>query len=83
MTIYEPAQRIMDKLYSAYGSDSGILFGISSSKVVGVIVQFTLEQFRDEIKKLLQDTTVSPDDRWGYVEDLLEEVNKTVNTDRK
>ncbi len=50
MTISKEAQRIMDILYRIYGTDTGILFGISSPKVVGVIVQFTLEHSgNDEI----------------------------------
>ena len=43
MTISEEAQKIMDVLYKAYGTDSGILFGISSPKIVAVVIQFTLD----------------------------------------
>jgi len=42
MVVNEKAQEIMDVLYKVYGTDSGILFGINSPKVVGVIIQFTL-----------------------------------------
>ena len=43
MMISEEAQKITDILYKAYGTHTGILFGISSPEIVGVIVQFTLE----------------------------------------
>ena len=33
---------ILGKLYAAYGTDSGILFGIKDRKVVDVIVEFVL-----------------------------------------
>jgi hypothetical protein len=50
MQISKKAQEIMDILYRIYGTDSGIIFGITSSKIVGVIVQFTLEHSgNDEI----------------------------------
>ena len=54
MTISEETQKIMDVLYKAYGTDTGILFGISSSKVVGVIVQFTLDYIEGQEDKHLQ-----------------------------
>lgn len=54
MEISEKAQEIMDVLYKAYGSDTGILFGISSPKIPAVIIQFTLDYIEGEEDKHLQ-----------------------------
>ena len=57
MIIYPQAQEILEYLYKAYGTDSGILFGIRESKIVGVIIQITLNQIRkktDAIEKILE-----------------------------
>lgn len=35
---------IAGELYAAYGTDSGILFGIEDKNVVKAIIEFTLEQ---------------------------------------
>jgi hypothetical protein len=48
MKINKEAQEIMDALYKAYGSDTGILFGIKSSEITGVIIQFTLDNSKRE-----------------------------------
>lgn len=38
------AAEIVSKLYKAYGTDSGILFGIKERVVVEAIVKFTLSE---------------------------------------
>ena len=35
-------EEIVNKLYAAYGTDSGILFGIKERSIVEAIVDFTL-----------------------------------------
>ena len=42
------SKQIVDKLYSAYGTDSGIIFGIKDRKIVEGIVEFTLIQIEKE-----------------------------------
>lgn len=44
---------ISDKIYEFYGSDSDILFGISSSKkeMVEIIIGLTIEYYLAEIQK--------------------------------
>ena len=57
MTIFPQAQEIVDHLYKAYGTDTGILFGIREPKTVAVIVQLTLNATRkkaDAIEKILE-----------------------------
>lgn len=72
MTVSLEAQDVMDTLYKAYGSDSGVLFGINSEKVVGIIVQFTLDEFKKKCRKILDDTTLSGDDRMEMVKDIIQ-----------
>lgn len=72
MIVSLEGQEIMDILYKAYGSDSGVLFGITSEKVVGVIVQFTLDKFKDKCRTILNDTNLSGDDRMEMVKDIIQ-----------
>lgn len=72
MTISLEAQEIVDILYKAYGSGSGIVFGIDSPKVVGVIVQFTIDRFKDKCRVILNDTNLSGDDRVEMVKDIIQ-----------
>jgi 2,3-bisphosphoglycerate-independent phosphoglycerate mutase len=37
-------EQVLEKLYAAYGTDSGILFGIKEKDIVKAIVEFTLNQ---------------------------------------
>ena len=50
MAISEKAKKITEKIYLAYGTDSGILFGIPSDRrtVVEAIVSATLRFTEDE-----------------------------------
>lgn len=48
MKISEKAQKILDRLYQAYGTDTGVLFGIHEKKIVAVIVQFTLDNSKEK-----------------------------------
>lgn len=48
MTIDEKVDFITDKIYAAYGSDSGVLFGIGCKDVVKAIIRFTLRNIEDE-----------------------------------
>jgi len=57
MTIFKEAQEIVDYLYKAFGTDTGILFGIREPKIAAVIVQLTLNKTRqksDAIEKILE-----------------------------
>lgn len=38
------ATRIADKLYAAYGTDTGVLFGITDRSIIESIIRFTLER---------------------------------------
>jgi len=40
----EKVNNIMDKLYKTYGTDTGILFGITDKNIVEAIVDFTLNE---------------------------------------
>lgn len=46
-------EQIVDSIYKAYGTNSGILFGIKERMIVEAIVEFT-------IKKLIQEPTNDP-----------------------
>ena len=49
-------EEIVNKLYAAYGTDSGILFGIKKREIVEAIVDFTLNSLgyhTSSIKKLI------------------------------
>lgn len=51
------AQEIMDYMYKAYGTDTGILFGIHQPSIIRLIIQVTLNQVRkkaDAIEKILE-----------------------------
>ena len=57
MTIGHEAQKILDYIYKAYGTNSGILFGIDSPKTVAIIIQLALNYTRkksDAIEKILE-----------------------------
>lgn len=41
-------EEIVDKIYAAYGTDSGVLFGIRERAIVSAIVKFTLKQVHKE-----------------------------------
>lgn len=45
------SEMILDKLYTAYGSDSGILFGITSRIIVQTIVEFTINTIKVKIQQ--------------------------------
>ncbi len=38
------SKKIIDILYKAYGTDSGVLFGISDRDAVGAIIKFAVER---------------------------------------
>ncbi len=48
--------KIMDKIYAAYGTDSGILFGIKERDIVKTIVEFTLKN--SKIHNLKKDNKI-------------------------
>lgn len=45
--------KIVDSIYKAYGTDSGILFGIKERDITKAIVEFTVNRIEDERKALL------------------------------
>ncbi len=46
----ELKEQVMRRIYAAYGTDSGILFGITEKEIVAVIVEFTIRQLLNEWK---------------------------------
>ena len=44
-------EEIVNDIYAAYGSDSGILFGIKEKSVVEAIVEFTLNRVEPDQEK--------------------------------
>ena len=51
MTTQEKVKKIMDKIYAAYGSDSGVLFGIKDTKTVKAIIRFTVQEIEEDESK--------------------------------
>lgn len=43
-------EQIVNDIYKAYGTDSGILFGIKEREIVAAIVEFTLRRIDPEIE---------------------------------
>ena len=57
MIISKEATDIVDYIYKAFGTDTGILFGIREPQIVAVIVQLTLDATRKKsgaIEKILE-----------------------------
>ena len=40
------AEKILEQIYKAYASDSGILFGITDKNIVKAIIEFTLNRIK-------------------------------------
>jgi len=59
----------MDKIYRIYGTDSGILFGISEREIVGILIQLTLDFSKD-------DNTAKLALNSGFIEGLKSGVRK-------
>ena len=48
MAISEKALAITERIYAAYGTDSGIVFGVSSRGAIQAIVQVTLDMVEED-----------------------------------
>jgi len=56
MAISGRTKQIADRLYTAFGTDTGIIFGITSRKAVEAIIQQTLAielDIEDEAKRMV------------------------------
>lgn len=52
------SDEILNKLYAAYGTDSGILFGIKEMDIVKAIVNFTLDYSHPQTETKVEDVQV-------------------------
>jgi len=53
MPISPNAKKIVDKLYARYGSETGVLFGITNNRTgIECIVQATIEMITEHLTKL-------------------------------
>ena len=64
---------IVDSIYKAYGTDSGILFGIKEKSITKAIVEFTVNRIGDERQKLLDSNRELLEAIEGYFDIIREQ----------